>query len=67
MTYTPTTQEVDQARAEGQAAALRTDGAVEDCPHRLLGSDNRDRSLALARLWLIAFDDARAWMREHRG
>ena len=61
--YQPTAAEVDEAREAGQAAALRN-GSVEECPHRLFGSDDKPRSLALARLWMVAFDDARAWMRE---
>jgi hypothetical protein len=64
MTYTPTTAEIDRIREQGQDAARRTDGSPNDCPYRLLGSDDKQRTLVLARLWLISFDDARAWMRE---
>lgn len=64
MTYRPTAAEVDRCRAEGQDTARRTDGSPTDCPYRLLGAEDKPQALALARLWLISFYDARAWMRE---
>jgi hypothetical protein len=62
---TVTTSEVDAAREAGQAAAKRTDGSAEECPHRLLGAVDKVHTLELARLWLLAFNECRAWMREH--
>jgi hypothetical protein len=51
--------DVDAIREHAQQAAKRLDGsAEEDCP---FAADE----LASARLWLVTFNDARAWMREH--
>ena len=64
--YVPTEAEVDEARAGGQAAAARRDGSAEDVPYRLLGAEDPDRAMTLARLWFMAFTQARAWQREQR-
>lgn len=61
-----TRAEIDEARSSAQAAASRADGSPHDCPYRLLGApeEEKPRRLALARLWLTAFYDTRAWRRE---